>query len=75
MKHLSPEDLGKVVDLIMRKCPDAFEEQDNDNAQLLLDNLELPLFEELNEYSYPLVRMVRQMNDEYEEKLLKKIKQ
>lgn len=35
----------------MRKCPDAFEEQDSDNAQLLLDNLELPLFEELNEYS------------------------
>ena len=34
----------------MRKCPDAFEEQDNDNAQLLLDNLDLSVFEELNEY-------------------------
>jgi hypothetical protein len=35
--------------MVIRKCPDAFEVQDNDNAQLLLDNIELPLFEELNE--------------------------
>lgn len=49
LKHLSPEDLGKVVDIVMSKCPDAFEVQDNDSAQLLLDNIELPLFLELSE--------------------------
>lgn len=53
LKHLSPEDLGKVVDVIIRKCPDAFEEQDNDNAQLFLDNIDIALFEELNEYFPP----------------------
>lgn len=49
LRHLSPEDLGQLVDVVIRKCPDAFELVDNDNAQLLLDNIELPLFNELNE--------------------------
>jgi hypothetical protein len=40
LKHLSPEDLGQVVDLIMKKCPEAVQEDDNDNAQLLLDNID-----------------------------------
>lgn len=44
LKHLSPEDLGQVVDVVMRKCPEAFEVQDNDNAQLFLDSIDLPLF-------------------------------
>lgn len=50
LKHLSPEDLGRVVDFIMRKCPEAFQEEDNDNAQLILDNLDAGTFEEANEF-------------------------
>lgn len=53
LKHLSPEDLGQLVDVVIRKCPEAFEAVDNDNAQLILDNIDQPLFNELNEYLHP----------------------
>lgn len=69
LKHLSPEDLGHVVDVIMKKCPEAFREEDNDNAQLHLDNIDAVSFEEISE-------MVNQLNEEFEERLLtKKVKQ
>ena len=69
LKHLSAEDLGHVVDVIMKKCPDAFKEEDNDNAQLHLDNIDAASFEEINE-------IVNQLNEEYEERQLsKKVKQ
>ena len=50
LKHLAPEELGQIVDFIGRRCPEAFQEEDNDNAQLLLDNLDAPTFEEAREY-------------------------
>ena len=50
LKHLSAEDLGTVVDIIMKKCPEALQEEDHDNAQLLLDNIDLTTFEEISEY-------------------------
>lgn len=49
LKHLSPEDLGTIVDLIMKKCPEALQEDDNDNAQLLLDNIDISTFDEVVE--------------------------
>lgn len=54
LKHLSPESLGQVVDFIMKKCPEAFQEEGNDNAQLYLDSLDYNTFEEANEYLYSL---------------------
>jgi hypothetical protein len=30
--------------VVIRKCPEAFEAVDNENAQLLLDNIDLALF-------------------------------
>lgn len=49
LKHLSSEDLGTIVDVVMRKCPAAFHEEENDNAQLLVDNIDAATFAELNE--------------------------
>ena len=49
LKHLSAEDLGTVIDIIMKKCPEAIQEEDHDNAQLLLDNIDLMTFEEISE--------------------------
>ena len=33
----------------MKKCPEALQEEDNDNAQLLLDNIDSATFDELGE--------------------------
>lgn len=44
LKHLSPEDLGQVVEFIGQKCPSAVLEEDNDNAQLVLDYLDAVTF-------------------------------
>lgn len=49
LKHLSPEDLGQVVEFIGQKCPSAVLEEDNDNAQLVLDYLDAVTFEETME--------------------------
>jgi len=46
----------------MKKCPEAFQEEGNDNAQLFLDSLDYNTFEEANEYIVIYVSMVRQMN-------------
>jgi len=29
LKHLTPEGLGQIVDFIMKKCPEAFQEESN----------------------------------------------
>jgi len=46
----------------MKKCPEAFQEEGNDNAQLFLDSLDYNTFEEANEYIVIYVSIVRQMN-------------
>ena len=39
----------------MQRCPDAFREEDHENAQLLLDNMDLGTFESIREYSMCVV--------------------
>ena len=34
----------------MKRCPSALQEEDNDNAQFLLDNLDPVTFEHISEY-------------------------
>jgi hypothetical protein len=47
----------------MKKCPEAFQEEGSDNAQLFLDSLDYNTFEEANEYFVSYGRMVKQMNE------------
>ena len=48
-----------MVDFIIKKCQDAFQEEDNESAQILLDNIDCATFEQANE-------MVDQLNEDYE---------
>lgn len=38
------------MNFIIAHCPDVFQEDDGDSAQLYLDNLDIKGFEQLNEY-------------------------
>lgn len=48
LKNLTPHEVGRVVEEIITRCPSAFNEVDDENAQIILDNLSPTNFNEVN---------------------------
>ena len=67
LKQLAPEQIGQIVAEIIKKCPSAFKENDDENAQLHVDNLDLVTFQEVNKLADSLIEDVH-------DKLMKKVK-
>ena len=48
LKNLTPHEVGRIVEEIISRCPSAFNEIDEENAQVILDNLNVSSFNEVN---------------------------
>ena len=48
LKNLSPHEIGRVVEEVINKCPSAFKELDDENAQIVLDSMDISSFSEIN---------------------------
>jgi hypothetical protein len=51
------------VNFIIAHCPDVFQEEDGDSAQLYLDNLDIKGFEQLNEYVFFNSSLLNELNE------------
>jgi hypothetical protein len=47
LRHLGTQDVAAVVSEIVAKCPSAFKENGEDNAQILVDSLDGKTFTEV----------------------------
>ena len=48
LKNLAAHEIGRVVEEVINKCPSAFKEVDDENAQIILDNMSAPIFTQIN---------------------------
>lgn len=67
LKQLAPEEIGQIVAEIIKKCPSAFKENDEENAQLMVDNMDLATFQDCT-------RLADSLIEEVHDKIMKKIK-
>ena len=67
LKHLAPDELGQIVQIILNDCPKGFKEVDGDRAQIMVDNLDINTFRKLNEE-------IDNMSNDVDDKVSKKIK-
>lgn len=67
LKHLSPQAIGQVVTEVQTRCPSAFKEVGDDNAQLLVDNMDVKTFREVT-------TMMENILTGYEERVANKVK-
>jgi len=49
LKNLNAYSLGFVVEAIMEKCPGAFRETGEDNAEIIVDNMDCNILKQINE--------------------------
>lgn len=68
LKHLSPQEIGHIVQEIIKRCPSAFKENGNDHAQLVVDNLDSDTF-------HLVVGMMEDSLTRVEERVASKIQQ
>jgi hypothetical protein len=47
LRKMTPDQLGEVTSMLQRVCPPAFQEVDDEKAQILVDNIDIVSFREL----------------------------
>lgn len=67
LRHLGPEEVGQIVTEVMAKCPGAFKQTDDENAQLVVDKLDQSTFK-------LLCNLVDSLIEQAQDRVMKKVK-
>jgi hypothetical protein len=50
MKELTGPQIGELVKILREKCPNSLKDTDKDNLQIVVDNINKPLYDSLVKY-------------------------